>query len=79
MAEGCRCRFKADIAVSITGIAGPSGGTPNKPVGLVYIAVATEASTRTAEHQFSGDREQVRSDAIAIALKLILDVIEDQT
>lgn len=79
MAEGCRCRFKADIAVSITGIAGPSGGTPNKPVGLVYIAVATEASTRTAEHQFPGDREQVRSDAIAMALELILYAIEDQT
>lgn len=79
MAEGCRTRFMTDIAVSITGIAGPSGGSPSKPVGLVYLAVADHQLTRVAEHRFSGDREQVRTQAIASALALILEVIEHKT
>jgi PncC family amidohydrolase len=79
MAEGCRIRFKTDLAVSITGIAGPSGGSPEKPVGLVYIAVASREETRTTEHRFSGDRHQVREHAIASALRLILEVIENKT
>ncbi len=79
MAEACRSRFKTDIAVSITGIAGPSGGSPEKPVGLVYLAIAVSRRTRVAEHRFPGDREQVRDQAIAAALKLILEAITDKT
>lgn len=79
MAEGCRSRFKTDIAVSITGIAGPSGGSAEKPVGLVYLAVAANRQTRVAEHRFSGNRERVRDQAIAAALKLILEAIKDKT
>jgi PncC family amidohydrolase len=79
MAEGCRRRFKTDVAVSITGIAGPSGGSPEKPLGLVYIAVASHKCTHVVEHHFAGDRAQVRESAIASALKLILKTIEDKT
>jgi len=79
MAEGCLSRFKTDIAVSITGIAGPSGGSPVKPVGLVYVAVASHRQTRVGEHRFPGDRAQVREGAIASALELILEAIEDET
>jgi PncC family amidohydrolase len=77
MAEGCRDRFGADIAVSITGIAGPGGGSLEKPVGLVYLAVAVEQRTRVIEHTFPGNREQVREAAIATALDLILEAIDE--
>jgi PncC family amidohydrolase len=79
MAEGCRDRFSTDIAVSITGIAGPSGGSPEKPVGLVFLAVASDQRTRIAEYNFPGNREQVRNQAIAAALELILEAIADKT
>ena len=79
MAEGCQSRFKTDVAVSITGIAGPSGGSPTKPVGLVYVSVASRQQTRVAEHRFPGDRDQVRESAISAALKLVLDAITDKT
>lgn len=79
MAEGCRSRFKTDMAVSITGIAGPSGGTLEKPVGLVHIAVTRDQRTRAAEHLFPGDRIHVRQSAITAALEMILEAITDQT
>ncbi len=79
MAEGCRSRFKTDVAVSITGIAGPSGGSPEKPVGLVYLAVAVSQQTYVAEHRFPGNRAQVREEAITTALKLILEAVVDKT
>ena len=79
MAEGCRDKFDTDIAVSITGIAGPGGGSLEKPVGLVYLAVAVEQHTRVVEHTFPGNREQVREAAIATALDLILEAIDEKT
>lgn len=79
MAEGCRGIFGSDIAVSITGIAGPGGGSLQKPVGTVHVAVATQQATRTVEFHFSGDRAQVRDEAISAALGLILEAIDDQT
>lgn len=75
MAEGCRDRFNTDIAVSITGIAGPGGGSAKKPVGLVFLAVAVDQHTRVAEHNFPGNREQVREAAISAAMDLILEAI----
>ncbi|HZI93719.1 MAG TPA: CinA family nicotinamide mononucleotide deamidase-related protein [Patescibacteria group bacterium] len=68
MAEAARQRSGADIAVSITGIAGPEGGTQNKPVGLVYLATATEASTRVTRHLFPGDRQNIRLFSARAAL-----------
>lgn len=68
MAEGARKVLKATIAVSITGIAGPKGGTPEKPVGLVFIGIATELAVSVEEHVFSGDRESIRKQAADAAL-----------
>jgi PncC family amidohydrolase len=78
MAEGCRDRFSTDVAVSITGIAGPGGGSLEKPIGLVFLAVAVDQRTCVAEHNFPGNREQVREAAISAALDLILEAITSQ-
>jgi len=78
MADGCRSRFGTDIAVSITGIAGPGGGSAEKPIGLVYIAVAVNQGTRATEFFFSGQREQIRDAAISAALDLILEALNER-
>ncbi len=57
MAEGARLRLNADYAISVTGIAGPTGGTPEKPVGTVYMALADSSGTITAKHLNRYDRE----------------------
>ncbi len=75
MAAGCLRCFGADVAVSITGIAGPGGGTPDKPVGLVYIAAATQSSELSEEEHFSGDRASVRHQAVEAALRLALALV----
>jgi nicotinamide-nucleotide amidase len=76
MAEGVRKRCGVDIGVSITGIAGPSGGTPEKPVGLVYWAVAhAGAETLVRTRVFRGDRRQVQTFAAFAALSLVRDVV----
>ncbi len=71
MAEGIRKRSGALIGLGITGIAGPSGGTPEKPVGLVFIALADERGTQVREFRFPGGRERVRLLASQAALELI--------
>lgn len=75
MAEGARSLIKADIAVSVTGIAGPASDDTNKPVGLVYIGVASEKSTSVYENHFTGDREQIRELTIDAALRCVLSAI----
>ena len=72
MADGARARVGADYAVAITGIAGPDGGTPEKPVGLVYIAVAAPHGTATFKHHFSGTRADIRNAAADAALRHLL-------
>jgi nicotinamide-nucleotide amidase len=77
MAEGALARADADIAIAVTGIAGPSGATPTKPVGLVHLAVACRgATTRHTRAAFLGDRSAIRLASVNAALKLVLDVIE---
>jgi len=71
MAGGARKRLGADVAVAITGIAGPGGGTPEKPVGLVYLHVEGPDGGRAADFQFPGDRESIRRRATATALHLV--------
>jgi len=77
MAEGALQRFGVEVALAITGIAGPSGGTPEKPVGLVHYAVATPAGTTDKYFVFAGDRDQIRIRAayaaIALGLRVVLD------
>ena len=71
MAEGIRKRCLASYGVGITGVAGPSGGTEQKPVGLVYIALAGEEGTQVVERTFPGDRKRIRQFATQQALEMI--------
>lgn len=71
MAEGIRNRFAVDIGVGITGIAGPEGGTPEKPVGLVYIAVSGSQGTDASEERFVGQRSTVRLRTANAALDMV--------
>lgn len=70
-AEGARKAFDADIAIAVTGIAGPSGGTEAKPVGLVYLCVAGPGGRLAEEHCFPGDRAIVRRFAVGAGLQLL--------
>ena len=71
MAEGARGRAGVPLALSCTGIAGPGGATPGKPVGLVFIGCAREgAATQVERHVFPGDRAAVRAATVAAALDL---------
>ena len=73
MAEGALARAPVDLAVSITGIAGPGGATPTKPVGLVWFGLAARgAAAHTERHVFPGDRTAVREAARRRALELLL-------
>ncbi len=75
MAQGALAFSHADVAVSVTGVAGPGGGSEKKPVGLVFFGVATrQGALMHYKCQFSGGREQVRMQAVAEALKLVLPV-----
>ena len=71
MARGARTAFGADVAVSVTGIAGPDGGSEEKPVGLVHLAVAGPAGEREARLDLPGDRETIRGRAVTAALHLV--------
>jgi PncC family amidohydrolase len=75
MAEGGRQRFDTDVCLAITGIAGPGGGTPQKPVGTVFISISGRTTTRTDRFVFAGDRQTVRDGAIDAALKMALDLL----
>ena len=71
MAEGARRVLGADVAVSVTGIAGPGGEEPGKPVGTVWMGLATAAGTRTQPFLFDGGRAEVRRAAVAAAVGLL--------
>jgi len=76
MAEGALAHSHAQVAVAITGIAGPTGGTPEKPVGTVCFAWAgKKRDTVTTKHHFNGDRESIRRLAVVTALQGLLDFI----
>jgi len=71
LADGIRRRTGATLGVGITGIAGPGGGTPEKPVGLVHIAIADERGPRERAFRFPGDRERIRQHATQAALDMV--------
>jgi len=76
MAEGALKRGEADVSVAVSGVAGPSGGTPDKPVGTVWFAWAridgAGLLSRAERHRFEGDREAVRRKTVAVALEGLL-------
>lgn len=72
MAKGTLEKTGADVAIAVTGIAGPSGGTEAKPVGLVYIAIAANGVITVGKKLFSGNRSEIREQAVASALELCL-------
>ena len=79
MVLGVRALFDADIAVSVTGIAGPGGGTPEKPVGLTFIGLVwRDQPAQVQRHVWRGDREAIKMASANAALEWILQVAEDK-
>lgn len=76
MAEGIAREAKTDVSVVTTGIAGPGGGTKEKPVGLVYIGVYVKGKTQVKKFNFKGDRQQVRGEAVLSALNMLRNNLE---
>jgi nicotinamide-nucleotide amidase len=76
MAQGARVALHTDYAVSATGIAGPRGGTPETPVGTVFIGCASPASTRVEQYRFIGDRAAVREQAVERALQMLIQSMQ---
>jgi nicotinamide-nucleotide amidase len=79
MAEGIRSLMAVDFAVSTTGIAGPLGGTERKPVGLVYIGLASATHVLAKEYVFSGDRAAVIEAATSQALELLIGEVNEES
>ncbi len=79
MAEGARRKAGTDVAVSVTGIAGPTGGTPEKPVGTVFIACSTALGCEVEKHRFKGSRGHIRECAAQAALVLLWRVLSDDS
>ncbi len=76
MAEGVKKRIKTDIGVSTTGIAGPGGGSEEKPVGTVHMGIATNDETLTKKFKFTGDRWQIKEQTSELALRWIAEILE---
>lgn len=71
MAVGARRAAGVELAVSVTGVAGPGGGTKGKPVGMVSIAVSTSGNVQVVTHYFSGDRNSVRLQSVEAAIEML--------
>ncbi len=69
MVIGVATKSHSDVAISITGVAGPTGGTPEKPVGMVYFGFSCEGKTNTSTQLFSGDRASIVSQSVSYALR----------
>jgi nicotinamide-nucleotide amidase len=78
MAEGALAHSAAQLSVSVTGVAGPGGGSPSKPVGTVCFGWAGLGDARTTTFVFSGDRESVRRQSVAAAIQGLLDRLEER-
>jgi PncC family amidohydrolase len=78
MAKGVRHALAADIGLAVSGIAGPGGGTPEKPVGLVWIGLSTPSRDKAWQHIWEGDRLNVKEQSAEEALKLLADYIRNE-
>ncbi len=78
MASGARNLLKVDVSLSATGVAGPTGGTAENPVGTVWLGVSTAEGTIARRFQFDGDRQSVRRQTVETALRLALDVLHSK-
>ncbi len=76
MAEGVRALLGTDLAISVTGIAGPTGATPTKPVGLHFVGLSAAEGAWVRRHVFVGDRRSIRQAAADAALQLLLDYLD---
>jgi PncC family amidohydrolase len=76
MADGVRQRFMTTFGLSTTGIAGPTGGTPEKPVGLVFLGLSTSDSTAVFKCQFSGERGEIQNESVQKILVELLTQLE---
>ena len=79
MARGVRQRLGADVGVSITGIAGPSGGMPGKPVGLTYVALAAPDAELCERHVWQGDRLANKEQSVEAAFRLLLTYLQKRS
>ena len=77
MAVCTRGLFCSDVSVSVTGIAGPGGGSAEKPVGLVWIGVSTKRGTFAKRFNFEGDRDSVRISTVTAAIELVIGAVAD--
>jgi nicotinamide-nucleotide amidase len=78
MAVGVRERLQVDVGVSVTGIAGPGGGTPEKPVGLTFIGLADRAGGHAERFLWTGDRGSNREESVLAALRMLIAWAEGQ-
>lgn len=76
MAKGIRTLSKADIGISVTGIAGPGGGTEEKPVGLVYMGISTKSTTVTKKLNFKGNREKIRLSTVNAVMATLIEYLK---
>jgi nicotinamide-nucleotide amidase len=79
MADGALQYSRAQVALSVSGIAGPTGGTPEKPVGMVWFAWATNDTVQTACHHLSGDRDAIRAKSVQLALQGVVNLLNSIT
>lgn len=77
MAQAARAATMSDVGLGVTGVAGPGGGTADKPVGRIYLALTSPNGERGAEFNFNGDRDAVRDQTVAAALEALLAVADD--
>ncbi len=78
MAEGARKSAGSEVGLSVTGIAGPSGGSPEKPVGTVFMAVSLPSGTRCSRFIFQGERFQIKEQAAEAALEMLREVLQEE-
>ena len=76
MAGGVAELFECQYGIGVSGIAGPGGGSAQKPVGTVFIAVKSPSSTKIYEHRFNGNRREIKKQAVRSALEHLLDVLD---